>query len=244
MLPLLAIAGPDVIVYNASQGTVLEGPLQSREASIASISKLMTVYTVLQDQQDLDELLTISNNRKLSNRLTKGMRIKREDLIKLALVSSDNLASITLAEHYPGGTVMFVKKMNEHAKTLNMEHTRFVEPSGLNPMNYSTLHDIVQLTNAVSQYSIVNTAAQTKLVTVNTATGKRNILIKGNPTSIFFGSEGLVAIKTGFTKAAGFCITMALTANNQRFNIVVLGAPNTQERNKLIEKALRTVYNA
>lgn len=242
--PLFAMSKPEMVIYNSSQDKVIEGSLQpTNQVSIASISKLMTVYTVLQEHQPLTEKLSVVSNKTSNTRISKGMTLTREDLIKLALVSSDNLASITLAQNYSGGTMAFVKKMNENARMLNMYNTGFVEPSGLSPMNYSTLHDIVQLTNAVSQYSIVNDAAKTKQVIATTTRGKRSISIKANSTSTFFGSQGLVAIKTGFTRAAGFCITMAVNANNQKYNIVVLGATNATERNRIIEDALHIIYN-
>lgn len=242
-LPLIAIAKPDMIIYNASQNKVIEGQTQPHEVSIASISKLMTVYTILQGNPDMDERLAVTGDKTSNTHISKGMTLRREDLIKLSLISSDNLASITLAEHYPGGKIAFVKRMNQNAKLLNMNNTGFTEPSGLSAMNYSTLIDIIHLTNAVSQYSIVNDAANTKQVTANTTKGKRNIIITSHPTSVFFGTQGIVAIKTGFTKAAGFCITLAVKSNDQLYNIVVLGAKNASERNKLIEKALKLVYN-
>ena len=65
-----------------------------------------------------------------------------------------------------------------------------------------------------------------------------------NPTTRYFGKEGIITVKTGFTKAAGFCITMLVNANNQLFNITVLGAKTKQERQRLVDNMLRDIYNA
>ena len=231
-----------MVLYNASNDTILEGDLLPVANSIASISKLMTVYTVLQESQNLNENLTVTAKRLPNSHISKGMTLTRRDLITLALVSSDNLAAITLGENYPGGMERFVKKMNENAERLGMVNSGFVEPSGLDPMNYSSAPDIIALTQAVSKFPIVIEAAHTKQVSVKSKRGKRMLKVRCNPTSPFFGSKGIIAIKTGFTNAAGFCITMLVSAHNQLFSIVVLGAKTKNERKKFVEKSLKTIY--
>jgi D-alanyl-D-alanine endopeptidase (penicillin-binding protein 7) len=193
------------------------------------------------------------------------MTLSRLELIKLSLISSDNLAAITLAENYPGGRDMFIQKMNENASLLRMHDTRFVEPTGLSPLNSSSIRDVVTLTKTVSQYDIVKTSAMTPASYV-TATKNRNVIKKKNkkkrhikqpkkaslsstvttrihthPTSTYFGHEGILTIKTGFTNAAGFCITMLVVANEQVYNITVLGARTKKERQRYVEKSLKII---
>jgi D-alanyl-D-alanine carboxypeptidase len=244
---------------------VIRGELGNEQVSIASITKLMTVYTVLNTNQDLSENLRVVSPRTTNTRLVKGMTLSRLELIKLSLISSDNLAAITLAENYPGGKDMFIQKMNENATLLKMHDTRFVEPTGLSALNYSSVHDIVTLAKTVSQYDIVKTAAMAPAGYV-TATKNRNVIKKKNkkkrhikqpkkasqsstittrihthPTSTYFGHEGIFTIKTGFTNAAGFCITMLVFANEQVYNITVLGARTKKERQILVEKSLKII---
>lgn len=261
LLPLLAFAGPHAVVYNVTDNRVVQGSLYCKEVSIASISKLMTIYTVLKADQNLNEKLTVTGNKINHTKLKKGMVLTRRELIDMSLISSDNLAAMTLAEHYPGGMTQFVREMNKHSKDLGMENTGFVEPTGLSPMNYSTIADIVELTKAVSLYSIVQDAAQTQRVVTNPEivnksykgkskkkskrepVKKKSTKLVNNPTSRYFGHEGIVTIKTGFTNAAGFCITMLLYANNQLYNITVLGARSKQEREVLVKKSLQAIYH-
>jgi len=257
--PLLAFAGANSVVYNITHDTVLDGSLGEKEVSIASISKLMTIYTVLKSNQDMSEKLTVTSNKINHTKLNKGMILTREELVNMSLISSDNLAAVTLSQHYPGGQTHFIRQMNNHTKELGMKHTSFVEPTGLSPMNYSTVGDIVLLTKAVSNFPIVQKAAQTqRVVTKPVVSNKskkskkskklikqpRNKTIVNNPTSHYFGKEGIVTIKTGFTNAAGFCITMLISANDQLYNITVLGARTKQEREKIIKKAMDKIYNA
>lgn len=245
-LPFYVLANTHV-AYDVSNDTVINGSVDKQMHSIASITKLMTVYTILEFDQNLEDKLTVKGNKTPNTRLSKGMTLTRKELIKLTLISSDNLAAITLAENFPGGHAFFVNMMNNHAQALGMLDTRFVEPTGLSPMNYSTINDIIILTKAVSTYDIVKQAAKlekTATVSQHKKAKEKSRNIPYNPTSSFFGREGIVTIKTGFTRAAGFCITILVNKNNQLYSIVVLGAKSLQERQKLVESLLKQVYNA
>lgn len=244
LFPLLAFSQPTTVVYDITNDRVVDGSLDDSQLSIASISKFMTVYTVLKENQDLNEVLVVNSKKTPNTKLVKGMRLTRMDLINLALIGSDNIAALTLAENFPIGYSNFINKMNQHARELNMQRTGFVEPTGLSPMNYSTISDIVLLTKAIYEYEIVREAAKVKSVTVYSSYGKRKVKITSNSTSRYFGSDGIIAIKTGFTKAAGFCITMIVNANNQMYNITVLGAKSKHERQLLVERFLKSIYRA
>jgi D-alanyl-D-alanine endopeptidase (penicillin-binding protein 7) len=259
LLPILAFAKTNTVVYNVTNNQVIQGNLADTEQSIASISKLMTIYTVLKAEQDLDEKLTVRSQRTPNTKLQKGMRLTRRELIDLALVSSDNIAAITLGENFPGGMTYFVYQMNKHADELKMYHTGFVEPTGLSPMNYSSVNDIVLLTKAVSEFKQVQEAAKTQkevnanaegVKTVKKVKHKNKVVREGerkivaHPTSNFFGREGIVTIKTGFTRAAGFCITMLVMNDNKLYNITVLGAKTKQERQRIVEQSLKKIYSA
>lgn len=240
--PLFAFSQTATIVYDITNDRVVDGSLNDAELSIASISKFMTVYTVLREHQDLNEILNVTSKKTPNTKLVRGMKLSRIDLINLALISSDNIAALTLAENFPMGYSNFIHRMNQHAQDLNMTHTRFVEPTGLSPMNYSTISDIVLLSKAMHEHEIVREAAKVKSVTVYSKHSKKKIKITSNSTSQYFGRDGIIAIKTGFTKAAGFCITMIVNSNNQMYNITILGAKTKYERQLLVDRFLKSIY--
>ena len=259
LLPILAFSKVTTVVYNVTNKQVIQGSLDQSEVSIASISKLMTVYTVLKADQDMDEKLTVKNKKTPTTKLVKGMRLTRRDLVELALVSSDNVAAITLAENYPGGMNYFVYNMNEHSRNLGMHNTGFVEPTGLSPMNFSSVHDVVILSQAVSEYTPVQEAAGTKKEIREKVEGVKIVkkvknrhkvthegskMIIAHPTIKYFGRDGIITIKTGFTRAAGFCVTMLVRSNNQLYNITVLGAKTKQERQKIVDKSLAVIQQS
>ena len=258
-LPLYVFANTNSVVYNITNNEVITGSLDRSEVSIASISKLMTVYTVLSAEQDMDEKLTVQSKKTPTTKLAVGMRLTRRDLIELALVSSDNIAAITLGENYPGGMPYFVYQMNEHSKQLGMTNTGFVEPTGLSPMNYSSIRDIVILSQAVSKFRQVQEAAQTQKEIKETVEGTKIVkkskhktkyvntkqhTIVAHPTNKYFGHDGVITIKTGFTRAAGFCITMLVYSKDNLYNITILGAKSKKERQQFVEKSLNKILNA
>jgi D-alanyl-D-alanine endopeptidase (penicillin-binding protein 7) len=234
----------NVILINTTDNALIGGSLDSSKVSIASISKLMTIYTVLKNEQNFNEKLTVKTKLQNHTRLAPGMTLTRGDLVKLSLVHSDNLAAITLSENFLGGQPSFINAMNKNAKELGMTNTEFHEPTGLNANNSSTLHDIVLLTNAVSKFETFRQAAKTENLVIYATRGNKHLTIKANPTSKFFGREGVVTIKTGFTNAAGFCITMLVFADNKLYNLVILGARSSNERKIIIEKSLQTIHNS
>lgn len=232
---------PNVLLINVTDNNVLENTLPEHRGSIASISKLMTVYTVLTAKQDMDEVIPVVSTLSNHTRLSKGMHLSRKDLIMLSLIHSDNLAAKTLADNYIGGYEAFMVQMNKNTKTLQMHNTVFYDPTGLHSGNISSTKDIIFLTNAVSQFHIVREAAQSQDYKVTATKGKKTYTIAARPTSTFFGKEGIITLKTGFTNAAGFCITMLVSKQDKLYNLVILGARSSQERKLLIERSLRSI---
>lgn len=243
LLPLVVLADTSTIIYNLTSNQVLSSNQREEKVSIASISKLMTIYTVLTENQSMDEKLTVTGNRITNTRISKGMTLTRIDLVKLSLVSSDNLAAITLSENFPGGRMKFVEAMNKHSIKLNMLNTGFVEPTGLSIMNFSTVEDIVKLTKAVSVFDIVKIAAQSHNLITHYSKNNHDTKLSSKPTIKYFGQQGIITVKTGFTNAAGYCITILINANNQLYNITVLGAKTKQQREALVKKSLAQIQH-
>ena len=231
----------NVLLVNLTDNSIVNGNLDGNKQSIASISKLMTVYTVLKHNQNFDEVITVTHKPINHTRLNRGMQLTRGDLVKLALVYSDNLAALTLAQNGPYGYLDFIDQMNRNAKELGMTDTVFYEPTGLDAGNSSTLRDIALMTKAASNYQIFRDAAKLPNLTVYATKGKKTVPIKVRSTSTMFGKEGVITIKTGFTNAAGFCITMLVNSENKLYNLVILGARSSNERKVIMERSLKSI---
>jgi D-alanyl-D-alanine endopeptidase (penicillin-binding protein 7) len=194
------------------QGNLIEGSNITEVRSIASITKLMTAIAVLDNNQNMQE---------------KIGKYTREQLIQLALVKSDNNAAKVLCDNFPGGRFECIRYMNEKAQYLGMYRTKFVEPTGLSPMNISTALDLLRLVFEASHYPDIVKASQTAIL--NIQSGKKTQSF--NNTNPIVGKRHIFIVsKTGTTRAAGGCIVMMLDTEKGRRVVIVLGSKNGKVR--------------
>ncbi|HET9579003.1 MAG TPA: serine hydrolase, partial [Usitatibacter sp.] len=145
-----------VLVLDAATGQTLYSRNADHAAPIASITKLMTAMVVLDAKLPLDEVLEISNDdidmvKGTRSRLPIGSHFRRDDLMRLALMASDNRAASALGRNYPGGLPAFVEAMNRKAQALGLQQTHYVDSSGLSPGNVSSAQDLGKLVGEASK---------------------------------------------------------------------------------------------
>ena len=167
------------------QGNLIEGSNITEVRSIASITKLMTVIAILDNKQDLQEKI---------GRFTRGQ------LIQLALVKSDNNAAKALCDNFPGGRFECIRFMNEKANYLGMLRTKFIEPTGLSPMNISTALDLLKLVFEASHYPEIVRASQTPVLNIQIG---NKVLSYRNTNPVIGKRYNFIVSKTGSTNAAG-----------------------------------------
>jgi D-alanyl-D-alanine endopeptidase (penicillin-binding protein 7) len=117
--------------------------------------------------------------------------------------------------------------MNSKAVALNMPNTKFVEASGLSPMNISTGKDLIELVLAASYYPEIVQASSTPQIKIQI---KKQWFIFNNTNPIIGKRHRFIVSKTGLTNAAGGCIVMLLETDVGRRLVVVLGSKNTRTR--------------
>jgi len=221
--PLLRSAA--VVVQDQSSGTVLFEKNPEAVVPIASITKLMTAMVVLDAKPSMHETLTVDDDdvdtlRNSRSRLVVGTRLTREDMLRLALMSSENRAAASLARHYPGGTAAFIAAMNRKAADLGLADTRFFDPTGLNASNVSSARDLCKMVTAAAKYPLIREFTTTAEYTVD---------IHGRPRT-FRNTNALVrnpdweidVSKTGFINEAGRCLVMQARFNQKPMIIILL----------------------
>jgi D-alanyl-D-alanine endopeptidase (penicillin-binding protein 7) len=230
-----------VLLFDQKTKTVLEGVDIHERMPIASVSKLVTAYVVLESGADLDEKVKVApSSTDHSKILRAGTLITRRELLHMALIASDNLAARSLASAHPGGYENFIATMNTTVKLLGMNNTGFADASGLSVFNTSTAWDLHILNTAIVKYSIFNDTAMSKTATqqVDGTRGKVKQFIMRN-TSALAGEFDLRLGKTGFTNAARWCIDMQVRHNGRTFDVIVLGSPSKEVRNRLAKKLIQ-----
>ena len=194
------------------QGNLIEGYNITEVRSIASITKLMTVMAVIDNNQNMQE---------------KIGKYTREQHIQLALVRSDNNSAKVLCDNFPGGRLECIRYMNEKANYLGMLRTKFVEPTGLSPMNISTALDLLRLVFEASHYSEITQASRTAVLTIKTGKQSQSF---NNTNPIVGKRHSFIVSKTGTTNAAGGCIVMMIDTDKGRRIVIVLGSKNGKVR--------------
>jgi len=188
------------------QGNLLEGYNITEVRSIASITKLMTVIAVLDSKQDMQEKI---------GKFTRGQ------LVQLALVKSDNDAAKALCDKFPGGRFECIRYMNEKANYLGMLRTKFVEPTGLSPMNISTALDLLRLVFEASHYPEIIRASQTPVLNIRIG---NKVLSYRNTNPVVGKRYNFIVSKTGTTISAGGCIVVMFDTDVGRRIVILLGA--------------------
>ena len=200
---------------------------------IASITKLMTSMVVFEHQQDLDEVLTITQadvdtEKGSASRLAVGTRLTRREMLHLALMSSENRAAHALGRNYPGGLEAFVSEMNRRAHDLGMHDTRFVEPTGLSSKNQSSAHDLAVLVKAshghetLRQFSVSNEA--------QVSVGRRLMQFRNTNGLVRGGTWDIALQKTGYISEAGRCVVMMASMAGRELIMVLMDASGNMAR--------------
>jgi D-alanyl-D-alanine carboxypeptidase (penicillin-binding protein 5/6) len=230
---------------------------ESRPVPIASVAKMMTAYLVLRDYPlRLDEdgpTLTVLAEEAAAYpaQLASGQSLipvvagealtERQALQALLVPSANNIAYI-LARWHAGGTAAFVARMNQVAAQLGMAHTRYTDPSGLDPNTVSTATDQVKLA-----HTAIAVPALAQIVAMPQATLPVAGLVKNVNTLL--GRDGIVGIKTGSTDQAGGCLVFAakIGVEGRQFRVIgaVLGTgPSMEQAFAASQRLVQTAKSA
>jgi D-alanyl-D-alanine endopeptidase (penicillin-binding protein 7) len=208
----LNLKSTSALVLDQSGQRVLYAKNVDWVVPIASITKLMTALVVLDSGLPLDEPIKISKEDRdglkgTRSRLGVGMSISRDDLLRLALMASENRAAAALARAYPGGTTAFVAAMNHKAVELGMWRSRFVDGTGLSSGNVSNAQDLARLVGAAYRHPLIREYTTDSQYTVRLANGRKMQFTNSNRL-VRSAAWDIGLSKTGYISEAGRCLVM------------------------------------
>ena len=223
------------MVVDRATGATLYEKSSTSSAPIASVTKLMTAMVSLDQKLNPSEMLTITdddvdNVKHSSSRLRVGSQLTRGEMLRVALMSSENRAAHALARTSPGGMSGFVAAMNRKALEFGMTGTHYVDPTGLSPENMSTAADLGRLARRVSSYPTITDYTTTAGKTV--AVGSH--LQSFHNTNPAVGKKGweFWLSKTGFINEAGRCLVAGITTAGRDVVVVLMGAKSSGARSQ------------
>ncbi|SFP84775.1 murein-DD-endopeptidase. Serine peptidase. MEROPS family S11 [Nitrosomonas cryotolerans] len=226
--------GPDLkshaaMIFDIQNNHVVYSKNADNIMPIASITKLVTAMVILDARLPLNEKINIDSAdadtlKNTRSRLQIGSTLTRHELLRIALMSSENRAAAALGRTYPGGISAFVEAMNKKARSLGMIDSRFIEPTGLSSENISTARDLVKLVAAAYSYNLIcelSTTTQHTVVPEN----KNDKLQFINSNSLVRSENWQIAIsKTGFLNEAGRCLVMQAKITGKPIIIILLNS--------------------
>lgn len=223
----LDLRSSSVLVMDEADASILYSKQPKKVMPVASITKLMTALVALEGGQPLDELIEISaldrdTEHRSGSRLLVGTQLSREDLLHLALMSSENRAAHAVARNYPGGLGTFIRAMNAKARQLEMTSTHFVDPTGLSSENVSSAADLIKLVLAASADPAIQKFSTHQSYSV--PVGKQLLEFRNTNTLVSKPDWDISVQKTGYTEAAGRCLVMKALIQDRSVVIVLLNS--------------------
>ena len=219
-----------VEVYDINDDKVLYEVDSNKQTSIASLTKIATTITAIENIKNLDEQVTITSNilSTVSSDASKaglkvGDKVTYRDLLYASMLPSGADATNSIAILSSGSIDNFVTKMNELAKKLKLENTHFVNVTGLDKDgHYSSADDVRKLLNYALKNELFRQIYTTKEYTLSNGLKVKSTVNdkygKNNDVSKIIGS------KTGYTGNAGYCLSSLSNINGHEMLIIVLNA--------------------
>jgi D-alanyl-D-alanine carboxypeptidase len=255
-LPAPAVANPSsawtqqpkyaAIVVDAKTGEVLYAKRADSPRYPASITKVMTLYLVMEQlasgKLKLDDRVMISPRAAAQSPTKLGLRpgdsLTVDEAMKALATKSANDIAVALAEHIGGTEQRFAALMTLRAKELGMNNTNFVNASGLpDSRQISTARDLAILSRAVMR----DYPQYYKLFSTRSFNFRGQTI--GNHNRLLGRVPGVDGIKTGFTNASGYNIAVSGVQDGRRLITVVLGGPSGAARDNNAEDLMLTGFS-
>ena len=225
----LKVRSLKAIVVNQNTGEIIYEKNADVRASIASLTKLMTAMVVLDSGLDLNKEIKLTKAdidrvKRTTSRLPIGTKLTRYELLKAALISSDNRAAFALSRSYPSGRKGFINAMNVKAIQLGMQNSQFRDPTGLDKRNISTAKDLLKLVRAAYQYPVIRDLTTTPSESIKIGRKRNSIGFNNTNPLVRKGVWDIGLSKTGFIRESGRCLVLQTIINDEPIIIVLLNS--------------------
>lgn len=247
----LSLDSKSAILIDAYSGKVLYEKNPDEKLPMASMTKIMSMLLIMEQIEKgnlnyTDKVIISKNASGMGGSqvfLQEGEEYKVEDLLKCIAVSSANDAVVAMAEKISGSVDAFVTLMNEKAGSLNLTNTHFANPHGLDDDNhYSSARDMSNLAKELLKYPDILKYTSIYEDYLTKPDGSQVWLVNTNRLVRFY--DGVDGLKTGFTTAAGYCLTATAKKNDLRLISVVMKSTSSDTRSKDTATLLTYGFNS
>lgn len=234
------------ILIDANTGFVIAENNADEPLPPASLAKMMTTYiAVKQIKQgtlsDYEEVLVSDNAWEKGGAKTDGSTMFLSprttvpviDLMRGIIIQSGNDAAIALAEHISGSEDEFSNLMNHYAVELGMNKTFYYNSTGLPAEGMvSSARDQAKLAKAIIEIDPDYYALYSEKYF------QHNDINQPNRNRLLWRDSSVDGLKTGYTKAAGYCLAASARRKDMRLISVLLGSSSAESRARQTQKLL------
>ena len=231
----LSVSAKAAVLINGENGEVIFSKNCDKRLPMASTTKIMTAL-LLCEYGNLEKEITVTPEmvrvEGSSMGLLAGDKVTLHDLLYGLMLASGNDAANVIAFTVGGSVKEFVDMMNAKARELELTSTHFETPSGLDgDSHYTTAYELALLTKYAMQNEEFSKAVASKSATLNYGNPpyKRTLT---NHNKLLKMYDGVVGVKTGFTKKSGRCLVSAAKRDGKFLIAVTLNAPNDWQDHK------------
>ena len=234
----LEIAAPSAILIDAATGTVLYEKNAHERLAPASVTKVMTLLLIMEalDSGRIGWDDTVAASAAAAAKggsqiyLEENEQMGLRDMLKSVVVASANDCAAALAEHVSGSESAFVARMNERASELGMADTHFVNCTGLDDdpdasEHLTSAHDIAVMSRELLKHDAIR---EYTTIWMDTVRGGQFGLSNTNKLVRFY--SGTTGLKTGFTRAAGYCLSASAERDGLELIAVVMHCNTSTDR--------------
>lgn len=239
----IEISAPSAILMEASTGTIIYEKDADTARPPASVTKIMTMLLIfdaleqgkihLEDEVSTSEFAASMGGSQVF--LEPGERQTVDTMLKCISIASANDACVAMAEYISGSEETFVQQMNERAKGLGMENTRFVNCNGLDAKGHETsARDIALMSREmITKYPQIQDYCVTWMENITHTTNKGTTEFGlTNTNKLVRQYEYATGLKTGSTGEAKFCVSATAKKNGIDLIAVIMAAEDSKSRFK------------
>jgi len=245
------------LLYDVTRDEIVWDKKGDQIFPIASLTKMMVGLLAIEDIEagkiSMSDIITITESyrKKIRRRkwatYTVAYNYSFEDALKMAMVASHNESTIWIAKHCAASVEEFVTRMNAKAAELGLNSTKYYNTSGLPgygpvPDNCSTPKDLLQLGMEITKHPLLMKITSIPYATVNN--GKFKTTYRNHNGLVINYNEEVDGIKTGYTKAAGFCLVSTCSRGGHKLMGVILGCQSAVVRNGLVASMVNNYFDA
>ena len=231
----LGLSAPAAVLMEKTTGTILYEENATVQYEPASVTKVMTLLLVMEAIESgtlsWEDTVTASAHAVSMGGsqiwLKEHEQMTVRDMVKAVAVVSANDCSVALAEHIAGTETAFVERMNRRAKELGMEHTNFVNCTGLPAEGHLTCALDIAI---MSRELTLNHPNIRQFSTIWMDTLREGAFQLSNTNKLIHYYEGATGLKTGYTDDALYCLSATAERDGMELIAVVMHAPTSEER--------------